>query len=822
MRIFGQSFWLSGFMVLGQVFASDLPAVSEKQIDFAHDVVPILETACTQCHGRGKSNGGFKLDTREDVLKGDVLVPGDSASSYLIELVAGIDPDNVMPQKGKRLTPEEVGLLRAWIDQGLPWDEGVFLGKKESVRIQPRRVSPPDQTGLFGSQNPIDRFMARYFEEKGIQPGLPVSDALFLKRVYLDIQGLLPGEADYKTFLADPDPEKRTQMVDRLLADPRPYAEHWLTFWNDLLRNDYRGTGFIDGGREQITSWLFNALVENLPYDRFVRELMDPVEGSRGFTKGIVWRGVVNASQKPEMQAAQNISQVFMGVNLKCASCHDSFINDWRLSDAYGLASIYAEDKMEMYQCDKPTGEFADLNFIYPELGTLTPDATRAERIKELAQIVTGPENGRLTRTIVNRLWARLMGRGLVEPVDEMDAAAWNEDLLDWLAVDLSDHDYDLKHTLATIMTSRTYQLPAFDHAATQDGEFVFTGPLVRRLSAEQFRDALGNILNHWYERPHTRVDLLAAREAKPSEDTSSQPILLTEPKWIWNRKESNIESPTGKMFFRKSFHLESVPEVARLVACADDSFTLYINGKKMVSGSDHKKPEYTAIESALQTGRNVVAVEAVNGSDKANPAGLMVYLILRDAPTETRSSETVGSDLATDSSWIWSSSEYPDWEKPDFNTEAWAQSIELGSLQTPPWENERHFKSGILLALSIYEIRASLVAADPLQTALGRPNREQVHTTRPYQATTLQALALTNGKALAEIIKAGADSLVKDTVTSPEMWMTRLYWQALGRGPYTQELALTRDWLGDSLSKNDMEDLIWSIAMHPEFQLIY
>src|ERR1041384_6560179 len=126
-----------------------------------------------------------------------------------------------------------------------------------------------------------------------------------------------------------------------------------------MLRNDYRGTGYIDGGRKQISSWLFSALAKNLPYDQFVSQLVNPTAENEGLVGGIVWRGVVNASQTPQMQTAQNISQVFMGVNLKCASCHDSFINDWTLADAYGLASIYSDTPLEMVLCDKPTGQKA-------------------------------------------------------------------------------------------------------------------------------------------------------------------------------------------------------------------------------------------------------------------------------------------------------------------------------------------------------------------------------------------------------------------------------------------------------------------------------
>jgi hypothetical protein len=150
-------------------------------------------------------------------------------------------------------------------------------------------------------------------------------------------------------------------------------------------------------------------------------ELIDPTPASEGFAKGIVWRGRVNASQTPQMQAAQNISQVFMGVNLKCASCHDSFINDWTLADAYGLASIYSDGPLEMVHCDKPTGKSAPPRFIYSQLGEIDPKAEKPARLKQLAQLVTRREDGRLTRTFVNRLWQKFFGRGLVEPVDEME-----------------------------------------------------------------------------------------------------------------------------------------------------------------------------------------------------------------------------------------------------------------------------------------------------------------------------------------------------------------------------------------------------------------
>src|SRR5437660_1458037 len=440
--------------------AKTLPPPANHKIDFAKEIKPIFEASCIKCHGRGRTKGDLSIESRDTLLKGGesgpAIVPGKSEESRVIELVAGLDPDSVMPQKGKRLTPEQIGLLRAWIDQGAPWDPSISFAKPPPVNFFPRKPEVP--VARRGVTNPIDRLLQAYYETHGLKPAKPVSDRVFVRRAYLDAIGLLPMPEELDEFLADKRSDKRTRLVRRLLADNQRYAEHWLTFWNDALRNDYRGTGYIDGGRKQISSWLFTALAKNMPYDKFVAELVNPTDASAGFAKGIVWRGVVNASQVPAMQAAQNISQVFMGVNLKCASCHDSFINDWTLADSYGLANIYSDEPLEIFQCDKPTGRKAGVQFLYPELGAMQNTTNKSARLQQLARIITDKKNGRFSRTIINRLWAKFFGRGLVEPVDDMEAPAWNQDLLDWLAEDLVDNGYDLKKSIEGMLTSKVYQ----------------------------------------------------------------------------------------------------------------------------------------------------------------------------------------------------------------------------------------------------------------------------------------------------------------------------------------------------------------------------
>jgi hypothetical protein len=432
---------------------------------------------------------------------------GKSGESLLVELVAGLDPVRRMPDRGEPLNADQVALLRAWIDQGLDWPEGFGFGFRRAP-LEPRTPDVPPGPAGSGLDHPIDRFIAAELTRQGqTLDWTPVDDRVFARRASLDLVGLLPAPQEWTAFIQDGRPDKHERLVESLLADRRGYADHWLTFWNDALRNAYRGTGFIDNGRKTITRWLYQSLYENKPYDQFVHELISPVDGSEGFTKGIVWRGVVNASQAPPVQAAQNISQVFLGTNLKCASCHDSFVNYWKLTDAYALASVFADKPLELHRCDKPTGKTSAIGFIYPELGSVDAEASREERMRQLADVLVKPDDGRFARTIVNRLWAQLMGRGIVEPLDDMDQPAWSQDLLDWLASDLVAHRFDLKHTLATIASSRAYRLRTVGHDDPgASGAFVFRGPIVKRLSAEQFADAVSTLTGNW---PSASDDLL-------------------------------------------------------------------------------------------------------------------------------------------------------------------------------------------------------------------------------------------------------------------------------------------------------------------------
>jgi len=355
---------------------------------------------------------------------------------------------------------------------------------------------PPDPPAGDGS--PVDRFVALEWTKAKFTPPAPVDDATFARRAYLDVVGLLPTVQQLDQFIRDEKLHKRARLVDALLADRQGYAEHWMTFWNDLLRNDEQTN--IDGLRKPITAWLFRSLLENKPIDLMIAELLNPGRnGPDGYLKGVNWRGRVNASQLPPVQAAQNVSQVFLASSIKCASCHNSFINHWKLAESYGMASFFAPQNLEMHRCDKPTGKIVPAKFLFEGLGEVPPDADLAARHRAVAQMVTRPKNPRFAKAMVNRFWKRLLGRGLSEPVDDFDDHPPDSSLLDWLAYDFMNHDYDAKHIVRMILLSKVYQLPADRNQAAKAKEMPpLRGPVDRRLTSEQFLDGMALVTGYW------------------------------------------------------------------------------------------------------------------------------------------------------------------------------------------------------------------------------------------------------------------------------------------------------------------------------------
>ncbi len=778
-------------------------------MDFAKDIQPLLKNKCSRCHSGHEAKGGFSINTRTTLL--DAAKPGDSAGSLLFELITSKDADERMPSEGEPLKPAEITLIKQWIDKGIAWPEGYNFAQWQRAALTPREVPLP-----AGPGNPIDRLMAGYFNEHNFKPALLVDDRTFARRVWLDLVGLLPPVNELEEFVSDKSPKKRSALVDRLLQGNRAYADHWMSFWNDHLRNAYFGPGFIDNGRAQITAWLYRALYTNTPYDQFVRELISGANGAGGFVKGIQWRGAVNASQRREMQAAQNVAQVFMGTNLKCASCHNSFVNYWKLEDAYSLAAIFADNSLELHRCDKPTGKPAQMRFIFPELGSIDAKAATGQRLQQLAKLMTAEPNGRLRRVIINRLWARLMGRGLVEPLDDLDQPAWNPDLLDWLASDLTTNKHDLKHTLRLICTSRVYQLPSREAG---EGAYVFRGPVPKRLQAEQFVDALSTLSGQWqnsraFQRLDGRkqggqigvVDGILAKHAPKPKSTPPAAGKPPAPVWIWDQRNAATFAPLETIYLRKTITLTEALKSAPTIATCDNEFTLFVNGRRVIESKDWATPAKFDLAKHLRKGRNVVAVQATNIA--AGAAGFILRSKLGD------------SWLLTDDTWLVTKQKYANWHKLNFETQGWKHAAKNGPVGRAPWNLGAVFDAPTVMGSDLTNVRAVLSRLNPLQLALGRPNRDQVVTNRDTLPTLLQALELTNGITLDNTLKVAANKWLQDE-PNPVAMANGIYQTALGRFPNQTERAIAKDQLGNKPTPESTADLLWIIVMLPEFQLI-
>lgn len=792
------AFW-GGLILL--VTAASTSTGRADEVDFPHQIVPILKQHCAECHTKDRSEGGFSFNNRRLLLESEAIDLQDPANSRLLELIRSRDVDDQMPPADRSRVPaEHIRLLERWVVAGVPWEGGfTFAGETYEPPLLPREVTLPPPTD--GRTHPVDRLLHAYFRRNQISASERATDRVFLRRVYLDLIGLPPTRAEQSRFYSLPEDTRRTQIINELLSRRHDYAEHWLTFWNDLLRNDYAGTGYIDGGRKQISVWLYQALLENRPYDQFVAQLIAPTEQSTGFIDGIKWRGNVNASQVREIQFAQSVSQVFLGINMKCASCHDSFIDRWTLDEAYGLAAIYSERELEIHRCDKPTGRIAKAAWIFPELGQVNSELPKPERLHQLAALMTSKQNGRFARTIVNRLWQRLFGRGIVHPVDAMHTPPWDADLLDYLANYLVEQKYDLKQVLRHITTSETYQarsVPATDPAAAEGNSF--RGPEARHLTAEQLIDSIWRIT----QTGPQKVDAPIPASLLYGEDL---PQVETQGKWIWAYPEAD-QSPAGEeVIFRLQFDLSRMPREAVLVVTCDNEYSARLNGQKVGADKHWQTVELHSITNQVKVGSNELRVTGRNAGNAPNAAGLYAEVVLLHEDDRVER-------LATGESW----------EVQDPNG------------QGSPWKPARPVRKQDFLGDRIVPalqarlaeallqqrrpVRAALLRSNLLMRSLGRPNREQIVTTRPAAVSTLQAIDLANGENLDSMLRRGAEHILQQTTSSEEL-ADRLFRAALSRPPTSHEQKLASALLGRSPSVESTQDLMWLLVMLPEFQFV-
>ncbi|KAA5540105.1 DUF1549 domain-containing protein [Roseiconus nitratireducens] len=384
---------------------------------------------------------------------------------------------------------------------------------------------PGYQTREYETWSKIDELVAKKWDRVKVVPSDLADDATFLRRVTLDLTGLPPTSEAVRAFLQDPAPTrvKRSRVVDELLSS-EAYVEYWTNKWADLLQVNRKFLGVE--GSQKYREWIRSAIAENRPYDEFVRQILT----ASGSNKDNPAASYFKVLRNPE-DTMENTTHLFLGIRFNCNKCHDHPFERWTQDQYYELAAFFSRVGLETDPASgnkriggtavegaKPlyekvvdrgegemeharTGEVAPPLFPYEVPCQIDPDATRRE---QLAEWMTDPDNPYFARSFANRLWGYLLGKGLIEPIDDIRAGnpPTNPELLDHLTREFIASNFDVKSVLREICNSRTYQLGVQTNPLNEDDALNYSHALPRRLPAEVIYDAVHRLTGAVTEIP--------------------------------------------------------------------------------------------------------------------------------------------------------------------------------------------------------------------------------------------------------------------------------------------------------------------------------
>lgn len=383
-----------------------------------------------------------------------------------------------------------------------------YLEHLQTVRLTYLEPKP----GFVWPQPPENNFVDKHVFAKlkvmNIQPSELCSDTAFLRRAYLDVCGILPTPGEVKTFLADTAPDKRAKLIDSLLERPE-YADFWTLKWLDVMRNSRKA--LQPQGASAYQAWVRGHVKQNTPLDRMVREILT----AKGNTFTSAPANFFVVDRTPQ-ELVETTAQLFCGIRIQCAQCHNHPWERWTQDDYYGMAAFFARVKRSnpngkafkegakikkgdgLVIATDTKGEVTHLRTgktAAPKVlgGPTLVIAADKDRREVLADWLVSAENPFFAKSYVNRIWFHLLGRGIVDPVDDFRDSnpSANDELLDALARDFTARGFDVKHVIRTIMNSRTYQLSARVNESNSKDTKYFSRSLPRLLTAEQLLDAL-------------------------------------------------------------------------------------------------------------------------------------------------------------------------------------------------------------------------------------------------------------------------------------------------------------------------------------------
>lgn len=495
--------------LLGGTSIAEQPAAPS----FERDVLPILNAHCLSCHGGLHQQGKLDLRTVKSMQaggeQGAAIVPGSADKSLLWQRVTSDE----MPPKPIKVSEAQKAVLRRWIESGAP-----MAAAAPPVTIPTKKRTPEELAAFIDAE--ID---ARLAAAK-VPASPPADDGEFLRRAYLDMHGRIPARDVATAFLTSTDSNKRQRLVESLLGDPR-YGEYWARLWRDRVAVDVIKEGHLKPNETQaFHDWLADALNKSRPWNELVREMIT-AEGQSPPVAFI--RQSIEDGQPKAKRLAASTARRFLGVQLQCAECHDHPFTTWTQADFWGIAAFFsrtgqAKDNKGIFDTEKgpPPTRFGNKPLVRKEGGVVLfpedagpragqdvpakfleggpvtlPDTFSATETPRhvLAAWVTAPENVMFARATVNRLWAQVFGRGLVEPVDSLDAENLpsHPALLNSLAGELVASGYDFKHLLHGMTLSRAYQRTHRTVEGNEADTSLYSHATVKAIRPEPFYDCL-------------------------------------------------------------------------------------------------------------------------------------------------------------------------------------------------------------------------------------------------------------------------------------------------------------------------------------------
>lgn len=707
------------------------------------------------------------------------------------------------------------------------------------------RWSPPVEN------NVIDREVNAKLRQLQYLPSTTCTDSVFIRRLYLDLTGMLPAPEKTRAFLSDTAPDKRARLVDELL-NTEEYARFWALKKADLMRVSPRR--LKDGRAELFAAWIVEAIRKNMPYDEFAREILTAEGDTQEVPAANYFLAIPTMEERTEMTA-----EIFMGSRLECAKCHNHPFENWTMGDYYSLGAVFVRT-----QADNGTIVLANSGeTVHPaSKETLKPwgmsDAqmqSGLDRRAAYAEWLTKPGNPFFARVEVNRIWADLLGRGIVNPVDDFRSSnpAVNGPLLDALAREFEKSGFDRKHVIRLICNSRTYQRSTETNRFNETDDVLFSHARPRLLTAEQLKDAVAlatRSLPTADEAGRRAAELEKQVEARAGELDRQYPLWLREsaakvaalPYWLgaWYTCGPLKAADAGGAAGREAAHVDvAAPFVGAQPwklqptfrdgaanALPDGSGTVSYVYRRIYAAESRKLPVDVQSASPLElwlNGKPLVAAPGPRGvrrfSLDLQPGENQVLLKV----TRARVPSTLRMRVVSSAS------------SPVKTLELAPHAVEFlaAALARRTDEQKRLLRAEYVetdaqvhgLRAQIARLRGRMEYAtqrpypepSSFTAAFGQPQRETACTCERQTAPTLlQALELLNGGMAYQSASGGA---AKYAALEPGKLLDELYLSALCRLPTERERATAGKYLAGAAERNTaVADLVWTVVNTQEF----